>query len=59
MGTAPAPAHVLVFPWPIQGHLNVMLHLAVALAGAGVHVTFLHTDYNLRRHRGGLAMAPA
>uniref|UniRef100_A0A0E0LKT3 Glycosyltransferase n=1 Tax=Oryza punctata TaxID=4537 RepID=A0A0E0LKT3_ORYPU len=49
MGKAAAPAHVLVFPWPIQGHLNAMLHLAVALAGAGVHVTFLHTDYNLRR----------
>uniref|UniRef100_A0A0E0EBC3 Uncharacterized protein n=1 Tax=Oryza meridionalis TaxID=40149 RepID=A0A0E0EBC3_9ORYZ len=57
MGTAPAPAHVLVFPWPIQGHLNVMLHLAVALAGAGVHVTFLHTDYNLRRLGAAAAAA--
>ncbi|BAH93934.1 myricetin 3-O-rhamnoside 1,2-glucosyltransferase UGT709G2 [Oryza sativa Japonica Group] len=59
MGTAPAPAHVLVFPWPIQGHLNVMLHLAVALAGAGVHVTFLHTDYNLRRLGAAAAAAVA
>uniref|UniRef100_A0A0E0DE19 Glycosyltransferase n=1 Tax=Oryza meridionalis TaxID=40149 RepID=A0A0E0DE19_9ORYZ len=43
-------AHVLVFPVPLQGHINVMLHLATALAAAaGVHVTFLHTDHNLRR----------
>ncbi|XP_052160847.1 myricetin 3-O-rhamnoside 1,2-glucosyltransferase UGT709G2-like [Oryza glaberrima] len=45
-----AAAHVLVFPMPLQGHINVMLHLATALAAAaGVHVTFLHTDHNLRR----------
>ncbi|KQK16184.1 7-deoxyloganetic acid glucosyltransferase [Brachypodium distachyon] len=42
-------AHVLVFPWPLQGHINSMLPFAVALAGAGVHVTFLHTEPNLRR----------
>ncbi|KAF7092959.1 hypothetical protein CFC21_095402 [Triticum aestivum] len=49
-----AAAHVLVFPWPRQGHINPMLHLAAALVDAGVRVTFLHTDHTLRR----LARAP-
>ena len=44
-----SPAHVLVFPWPLQGHINCMLHLATALLDAGVRVTFLHTEHNLRR----------
>ncbi|KAL6639282.1 hypothetical protein ACP70R_023012 [Stipagrostis hirtigluma subsp. patula] len=44
-----ATAHVLVFPFPLQGHINCMLHFAAALVGAGVHVTFLHTDHNIRR----------
>ncbi|KQK16183.1 7-deoxyloganetic acid glucosyltransferase [Brachypodium distachyon] len=43
------PAHVLVFPWPLQGHINSMLHFAAALVGAGLHVTFVHTEHNLRR----------
>ncbi|CAN6175437.1 unnamed protein product [Urochloa humidicola] len=44
-----AAAHVLVFPFPLQGHINCMLPFANALAGAGVLVTFLHSDHNLRR----------
>ncbi|EMS62836.1 UDP-glycosyltransferase 85A5 [Triticum urartu] len=44
-----AAAHVLVFPWPRQGHINPMLHLASALLDAGLRVTFLHTDHTLRR----------
>jgi hypothetical protein len=46
---AMAEAHVLVFPVPAQGHVNAMLPFAVALVDAGAHVTFLHTDHNLRR----------
>ncbi|KAL6639280.1 hypothetical protein ACP70R_023010 [Stipagrostis hirtigluma subsp. patula] len=42
-------AHVLVFPSPLQGHINCMLHFATGLVATGVHVTFLHTDHNLRR----------
>lgn len=52
-----AAAHVLLFPWPVQGHINPMLHLASALLDAGLRVTFLHTDHNLRRL--ALAGAPA
>ena len=47
--TAMAEAHVLVFPCPAQGHINSMLPFAAALLDAGVFVTFLHTDHNLRR----------
>jgi hypothetical protein len=42
-------AHVLVFPIPAQGHLNSFLHFSTGLLRAGLHVTFLHTDHNLRR----------
>ncbi|CAL5062732.1 unnamed protein product [Urochloa decumbens] len=52
-----AVAHVLVFPFPIQGHINCMLHFATALVGAGVHVTFLHTEHNLRRLGGRASSA--
>ncbi|RWV96858.1 hypothetical protein GW17_00040399 [Ensete ventricosum] len=39
--------HVLVFPFPLQGHVNSMLKLAELLSLAGLHVTFLNTDHNL------------
>uniref|UniRef100_A0A0D9WYX1 Glycosyltransferase family 28 N-terminal domain-containing protein n=1 Tax=Leersia perrieri TaxID=77586 RepID=A0A0D9WYX1_9ORYZ len=38
---------VLVFPCPLHGHINPMLHFATGLLEAGLHVTFLHTDHNL------------
>uniref|UniRef100_A0A0D9WYX0 Glycosyltransferase n=1 Tax=Leersia perrieri TaxID=77586 RepID=A0A0D9WYX0_9ORYZ len=53
-----AAVHVLVFPAPAQGHINGMMHFATGLAGAGLHVTFLHTDHSLRR-LGGCASAVA
>ncbi|KAF8644563.1 hypothetical protein HU200_014179 [Digitaria exilis] len=49
MSAAAVVAHALVFPFPLQGHINSMLPFATALVGSGVHVTFLHTDHNLRR----------
>ncbi|CAL5062728.1 unnamed protein product [Urochloa decumbens] len=54
-----AAAHVLVLPWPLQGHINCMLYFATGLAGAGVHVTFLHTEHNLRRLAGAPSSAAA
>uniref|UniRef100_A0A0D9WYX3 Uncharacterized protein n=1 Tax=Leersia perrieri TaxID=77586 RepID=A0A0D9WYX3_9ORYZ len=49
MSPAPAKraAHVVVYPWPVQGHINCMLHFANNLLGAGIHVTFLHSDHTL------------
>ncbi|CAN6372431.1 unnamed protein product [Urochloa humidicola] len=48
---AAAAVHVLVFPWPLQGHINTFVPFSMALVDSGVHVTFLHTDHNLRRAR--------
>ncbi|KAM0953463.1 putative 7-deoxyloganetic acid glucosyltransferase [Dioscorea sansibarensis] len=42
-------AHVLVFPFPAQGHLNSMLKLAELLSLSGLHITFLTTDYHHHR----------
>ncbi|KAF2922860.1 myricetin 3-O-rhamnoside 1,2-glucosyltransferase UGT709G2 [Oryza sativa Japonica Group] len=58
MAAAAAAAHVLVFPFPAQGHINCMMHFATGLLGAGLHVTFLHSDRSLRR-LGGAAAALA
>ncbi|CAL5062735.1 unnamed protein product [Urochloa decumbens] len=51
-------AHVLVFPVPAQGHLNSFLHFSTGLLRAGLHVTFLHTDHNLRRLGAAAAASP-
>ena len=47
--------HVLLIPYPAQGHVNPFLKLAKALHARGFHVTFVHTEYNhgrLLRARG-------
>ncbi|KAL8552059.1 hypothetical protein ACS0TY_000937 [Phlomoides rotata] len=47
------PAHVLIFPLPMQGHINSMLKLAELLCLSDLHVTILLSDYThgrLRRH---------
>uniref|UniRef100_A0A5B7A4K9 Glycosyltransferase n=1 Tax=Davidia involucrata TaxID=16924 RepID=A0A5B7A4K9_DAVIN len=47
------PPHVLVFPLPVQGHVNSMLKLAELLCLADLHVTMLVSDYShvrLLRH---------
>ncbi|XP_058181841.1 7-deoxyloganetic acid glucosyl transferase-like [Rhododendron vialii] len=46
---SPLPPHVLIFPVPIQGHVNSMLKLAELLSLAAVHVTFLVSDFSHRR----------
>ncbi|XP_077238883.1 7-deoxyloganetic acid glucosyltransferase-like isoform X1 [Tasmannia lanceolata] len=38
--------HVLLLPFPAQGHINSMINLAQLLCLAGFHVTFLNTDHN-------------
>ncbi|KAA8534142.1 hypothetical protein F0562_031665 [Nyssa sinensis] len=46
MDRSTLPPHVLIFPLPVQGHVNSMLKLAELLLLAGLHVTFLVTHYN-------------
>ncbi|KAI5056186.1 hypothetical protein GOP47_0029707 [Adiantum capillus-veneris] len=36
--------HVVVFPWPEQGHINPAMSLALHLAASGILVTFVHTQ---------------
>ncbi|KAF5199140.1 Udp-glycosyltransferase 85a3 [Thalictrum thalictroides] len=42
-------AHVLIFPFPAQGHVNSMLKLAELLCFSGLHVTFLNTEHYHQR----------
>ncbi|KAK4403325.1 7-deoxyloganetic acid glucosyl transferase [Sesamum angolense] len=47
------PPHILIFPVPLQGHVNSMLNLAELLCLSGLHVTILLSDYahnRLLRH---------
>ncbi|KAH6777617.1 hypothetical protein C2S51_008929 [Perilla frutescens var. frutescens] len=43
------PPHVLIFPYPIQGHLSPMLNLAHLFCLAEFHVTFIVSDFSHRR----------
>ncbi|MQM21596.1 hypothetical protein Taro_054639 [Colocasia esculenta] len=43
------PHHVLIFPFPFQGHITPMLKLAEVLSLSGIRVTFLNTHHNHRR----------
>ncbi|MCO5550643.1 hypothetical protein L7F22_004132 [Adiantum nelumboides] len=36
--------HVVVFPWPEQGHINPAMSLALHIASSGILVTFVHTQ---------------
>ncbi|KAG5533464.1 hypothetical protein RHGRI_027590 [Rhododendron griersonianum] len=45
----PVPPYVLIFPLPLQGHVNSTLKLAELLSLAALHVTFLLSDFSHRR----------
>ncbi|KAH6777615.1 hypothetical protein C2S51_008927 [Perilla frutescens var. frutescens] len=45
------PPHVLIFPIPVQGHLNCMLNLAHLFCLADFHVTFIISEFSHRRLR--------
>ncbi|XP_042519762.1 7-deoxyloganetic acid glucosyltransferase-like [Macadamia integrifolia] len=44
-----AVPHVLIFPFPAQGHMNSMLKLAELLCPADMYITFLNSDHNHQR----------
>ncbi|KAK6145435.1 hypothetical protein DH2020_022255 [Rehmannia glutinosa] len=50
---AQSPPHILIFPIPLQGHVNSMLNLAEILCLSDLHVTILlfdHIHSRLLRH---------
>jgi hypothetical protein len=44
------PPHVVMVPYPAQGHVTPMLQLAKLLHTRGFHVTFVNNEFNHRRH---------
>ncbi|XP_039144435.1 LOW QUALITY PROTEIN: myricetin 3-O-rhamnoside 1,2-glucosyltransferase UGT709G2-like [Dioscorea cayenensis subsp. rotundata] len=42
-------SHVVLFPFPAQGHINCMLKLADLLSTSDLHITFLNTHHNHNR----------
>ncbi|KAJ3686598.1 hypothetical protein LUZ61_015762 [Rhynchospora tenuis] len=44
-----APPHVLVLPWPMQGHIVPLMHLSHVLADNGFKITFVNTEDNHNR----------
>ncbi|GKU92039.1 hypothetical protein SLEP1_g5820 [Rubroshorea leprosula] len=52
------PPHVVIFPLPLQGHVNSMLQLAELLALSGLKVTFLNSPHN-HNHLPQFADVPA
>ncbi|CAI9772959.1 unnamed protein product [Fraxinus pennsylvanica] len=46
---ATLPPHVLIFPVPIQGHVNSMLKLAELLCLSGLDITFMVSDFSHAR----------
>ncbi|XP_031263646.1 7-deoxyloganetic acid glucosyltransferase-like [Pistacia vera] len=49
MEEKPHSPHVLIFPFPVQGHINPMLQLAQHLSLAGLYITFLNSGHNHKR----------
>ncbi|XP_027358506.1 7-deoxyloganetin glucosyltransferase-like [Abrus precatorius] len=41
--------HVVLTPFPFQGHINPLFKLAKLLHLRGFHITFVHTEYNHKR----------
>lgn len=41
--------HALLFPFPLQGHINPMLKLAKVLHSKGFYITFVNTEFSQQR----------
>uniref|UniRef100_A0A2C9WLM4 EF-hand domain-containing protein n=2 Tax=Manihot esculenta TaxID=3983 RepID=A0A2C9WLM4_MANES len=48
-------SHVLVLPFPAQGHVNPLMHFAWRIANLGSKVTFVNTDFNHKRVLSAMA----
>lgn len=50
--------HALCLPFPTQGHITPMLHLAKLLHSRGFHITFVNTEFNHHRLIKSAALDP-
>ncbi|KAF7803740.1 7-deoxyloganetin glucosyltransferase-like [Senna tora] len=41
--------HAVLVPYPAQGHINPMTHLAKLLHSKGFHITYVNTEFNHKR----------
>ncbi|KAL2329884.1 hypothetical protein Fmac_017465 [Flemingia macrophylla] len=41
--------HFLCIPFPVQGHVNPLMQFSLLLAKHGCKVTFMHTEFSLKR----------
>ncbi|KDP27235.1 hypothetical protein JCGZ_19934 [Jatropha curcas] len=41
--------HVLVIPYPAQGHVNPLMHFSQRIANLGIKITFVNTDFVHKR----------
>ncbi|XP_073145370.1 7-deoxyloganetin glucosyltransferase-like isoform X2 [Henckelia pumila] len=48
-GDESSRGHAVCIPFPAQGHINPMLHLAKLLHHRGFRITFVNTEHNHRR----------
>lgn len=48
-GAAAQKPHVVLVPFPAQGHINPFMQLAKLLHSSGFHITFVNTEFNHRR----------
>lgn len=48
--------HILVIPYPAQGHIIPLLELSQCLAEHGLRITFVNTEYNHNRIMNAMAM---
>lgn len=49
MESATQAPHVVIFPFPAQGHITPALQLAKKLASQGLSITFLNTHYHISK----------
>ncbi|XP_058179557.1 linamarin synthase 2-like [Rhododendron vialii] len=49
MGSETPKPHVVIVPFPAQGHVSPMMQLSKLLHSRGFHVTFVNTEFNHRR----------
>ncbi|KDP29702.1 hypothetical protein JCGZ_18637 [Jatropha curcas] len=49
MGSLNIKPHVLLLPYPAQGHVNPLMQLAKLLHSNGFYITFVNTEFNHRR----------